>query len=89
MWVLEDLQVTASVCRVDPASLFSDAILLLASETPGLERGDADYAGAVNQLLEWFFEDIDSVARSFDADPVDVFEYALKTIAEDTPLLTA
>lgn len=86
MWVLEDLDVVAEVYQVDPRDLFEDVLVLATSETPAFHQGGADYADGIQQLLDWFLEDVGSVARAFGLDPADAFEDFMRVIISDTPL---
>lgn len=86
-WLSEDLEVMASECQVDPLNLFKDIVTRLVSGTSRLQEADPDYAETVNLLLDWWLEDIGSVARSFDFEPLDVLAEALRVIVEDTALL--
>lgn len=85
-WLMEDLDVTASVCQASPEDVFEDALALLASDTPQLHKSEAGYSDSINQLLGWMLDDIGSFARSFDLVPADVFGDALKLIVSDTSL---
>lgn len=85
-WLMEDLDVTSETCRADPVDVFEDLLALIASETPILHRPDSDYAGAVRQLMDWFLEDVYSVACSFDLDPLLVLDDAINLIVSETSL---
>jgi len=85
-WLVEDLEITAGTCHADPNDVFEDLLALIVSKTPVLHRPEADYAGAVRQLTEWFLEDVESVARSFELDPPDVLVDAFKLAVSETPL---
>lgn len=86
MWLLEDLDAAAEVHHVDPRDLFEDVLILAVSEAQALHWEGADYADGVRQLLDWFLEDIGSVARAFNLDPADAFEDFMRVIISDTPL---
>lgn len=85
-WLMEDLDVTASVCQAKLEDVFGDVLALLASDTPQLHKSEAGYPDSIKQLLGWMLDDIGSVARSFHFDPADVFGDALKLIVSDTSL---
>lgn len=85
-WLMEDLDVTASVCQASPEEVFEDVLSAMVSDAPQFHSSETSYADAVEQLLGWMLDDIGSIARSFDLDPADVFGDALKLIVSDTPL---
>lgn len=64
MWLVEHLDIAASVCHTDSVAVFKDLLGMIASETPRLQRDETYYADVVSHLLEWFLEDIRSVARA-------------------------
>ena len=85
-WLVEDLDITAETCHADPIDVFEDLLTLIISEKPVLHRPDTDYADAVRQLMDWFLEDVGSVACSFELDPADVLVDAFKLIISETDL---
>ncbi len=86
MWVSEDLDAVASQYGVPHQDLFEDVLAAIATDTPAFHHSGQDYAHGVRLLLDWFSEDIDSIARSFGLEPVEVLEDVLERIISDTPL---
>ena len=82
----EEMEEYAEVYKVEAADLVKDVFQLLAVNAPAFTKPDKEYAEGVAAVRDWFLEDIEAVAVSFNLAPWDVLDDVFYVIVGDEVL---